>query len=253
MTLRESNNNHTKISCMFKIKNYKVYENRIWCINYLVIFLHNSLRPESFLCNCYIIYTWLHTRAATLSANTWQRPQYRLIFPQSMPEKRWYSIPRRAENAALLVYNLIRAVERSANLSAFIVGLESHLLSVKDRRYPSTARNARSEKTGGKRSKGNYYARRRLFNRETTSNLDGRLASRQHFDFAFLGAFARLSVPPLRLRRTWTRPPTPRTLVRRETRPRTLPGAAPPCSFVLSDPGSAASLISFFIFLPPLA
>lgn len=36
----------------------------------------------------------------------------------------------------------------------------------------------------------------------TTSNLDGQLASRQHFDFTFLGAFARLSVPPLRLRRT---------------------------------------------------
>lgn len=70
-----------------------------------------------------------------------------------MPEKRWYSLPRlyrRAENAALLVYNLIRAVERSANLSAFIVGLESHLLSAKDRHYPSTARNARSRKRAGK-------------------------------------------------------------------------------------------------------
>lgn len=71
------------------------------------------------------------------------------------------------------------------------------------------------------------------------------LGSHRHFDFAFLGTFARLGAPLLRLRHTWTRPPTPRMVVRRETRPRTLPSAAPPCFFALSKPGSAPLLPSF--------
>lgn len=72
------------------------------------------------------------------------------------------------------------------------------------------------------------------------------LGSHRHFDFAFLGAFARLGAPllPSSSHLNATSDPTDGG----ETRPRTLPSAAPPCFFALSKPGSAPLSLSFSLF-----
>lgn len=76
------------------------------------------------------------------------------------------------------------------------------------------------------------------------------LGSHRHFDFAFLGAFARLGAPllPSSSHLNATSDPTDGG----ETRPRTLPSAAPPCFFALSKPGSVPlPLSSFSLCLSP--
>ena len=109
-------------------------------------------------------------------------------------------------------------------------------------RGPRAAR-VRSEESGDRRKR-KYAAVSWPASASTWRIAGWQLGSHRHFDFAFLGAFARLGAPllPSSSHLNATSDPTDGG----ETRPRTLPSAAPPCFFALSKPGSAPLPLSSF-------
>jgi len=98
------------------------------------------------------------------------------------------------ENATLLLYNVQHTwsvVEWSSSIHYWFRIMLRPSLSVK--RLISQSRDPRNNLTF-KQAERRWRKLPGWSHVATTSNPSGQLASRQHFDFAFLGAFARLSV-----------------------------------------------------------
>lgn len=214
-----------------------VYIRDIALDSFVIVYI---LISQSFLQSPCNLYAWLHQKQLQPRCRRTRgsQQQYRLI-SQSMSK----TFTVHGANAALILHNLrhlsIRAGESSSIYRrtrsirrAILIGRAICLFRPRElRRTERTIEQV--VKIKGNRLSGESHG---------ATNLGGQLASRQHFDFAFLGAFARLSarsllsvfVAPEHDLRPHGRP------FSAEQRPRTLPGAAPPCSFVLTDPGSTA-------------